>query len=188
MNEPARRLTVEQYLALEAAGDVRYEYLDGQVFAMAGGSPEHAAIAANVIGHLRGVLRDRPCHIFTSDAKVEIEATGLFTYPDVTVVCGDVQRSAKSKDTIINPLLLVEVTSESTEDGDRGGKFAHYRRIPTLREYLVIAQTERFIEHHVRRDDGAWVLTDVRNDATIALASVGGDLPLDEVYLKVALA
>ncbi len=184
--DPARRMSFDEYLALEAEGDVRHEYLDGEVFAMAGGSLEHAAIAGNVIGHLRGVLRDRPFQVFTSDAKVVIEATGLYTYPDVTIVCGEVQRSKKIEHAIVNPLLLVEVASESTEDWDRGGKFAHYRQIPSLREYLVISQTERFIEHHVRRDDGVWLLTDVRGDASIALASVPGRLPLLEVYLKVA--
>lgn len=187
MNEPARRMTLAEYLALEAGGEVRYEFLNGEVFAMAGGSPEHAAIAGNVIGHLRGVLRDRPCQVFTSDAKVAIEATGLFTYPDVTIVCGEVQRSKKVDAAIVNPVLLVEVTSDSTEDWDRGGKFAHYRQISSLREYLVISQTERFIEHHVRRDDGSWILTDVRGEASIALASVPGALPLDEVYLKIEL-
>lgn len=181
-------MTLAEYVALEASGNVRYEFLNGEVFAKAGGSPEHAAIAGNVIGHLGTVLRDRPCQVYTSDAKVEIEATGLFTYPDVTVVCGEVLRSKKVNDAIVNPLLLVEVTSESSEDWDRGGKFAHYRQIPSLREYLVISQSERFIEHHVRRDDGSWILTDVRGEATIALASVPGTLPVDEVYLKIVPA
>lgn len=178
-------MTLDEYLALERAGDVRYEYLDGEAFAMAGGTPQHAAIAGNILRHLGNVLRDRPCQVFTSDAKVAIDATGLYTYPDVTVVCGPLATAPTVQHAIANPLLLVEVTSDSTEDWDRGGKFAHYRRLSSLREYLVVSQTERYVEHHVRNDDGSWTLFDVRGDATLRLASVQADLPVAEIYLKV---
>ena len=187
MNVPASKMALAEYLALDKRADLKHEYVSGGAHAMAGGSIEHGAIAGNVIGHLRTVLRERPCQIFTSDVRVAVEETGLRTYPDVSVVCGEVARADDGRSTT-NPIVIVEVLSDSTADWDRGGKFAHYRRIPSLREYVVIAQDERFVEHHVRGDADLWTLRDVRGNGVIDLAALGCSLPLDEIYLKVAVA
>ncbi len=184
MNVPAVRMSLGEYLALDASGEVKHGYIDGAAYATAGGPVEHGAIAGNVIGHLRAMLRDRPCQVFTSDVRVAVEATGLRTYPDVSVVCGEPARTDDGL-SIINPIVLVEVLSESTADRDRGGKFAHYRRLASLREYVVIAQEERAVEHHVRGEGGLWTLRDIRGAGVVELASLGCALPLDEIYLKV---
>lgn len=186
MTQAAEHVSLEHYLALDV-GDVKHEYVGGMVHAMAGGTPEHGALAANVIRHLGSVLRDRPCHVYTSDVRVAIDATGLRTYPDVTIVFGNVERTDKDV-SVVNPILLVEVTSDSTSDWDRGGKFAHYRQIASLREYVVVNHRERLVEHHARTADDVWMLRDVRADGVVELTSLGCTLPLDEIYLKVELA
>lgn len=186
MTQGAAQVSLEQYLALDA-GEEKLEYVGGLAHAMAGGTPEHGALAANVIGHLRDVLRDRPCQVYTSDVRVAVEATGLRTYPDVTIVCGKVERTDKAI-SVVNPIVLVEVTSDSTADWDRGGKFAHYRQIPSLREYVVVNHHERLVEHHARGPDDTWTLRDVRADGVVELSSLGCALPLGEIYLKVEVA
>lgn len=184
MTQAAQRLRLEEYLGLDV-GDVKHEYVSGLVHAMAGGTPEHGALGANVIGHLRGALRDRPCQVYTSDVRIAVETTGLRTYPDVTIVCGEVKRT-DNEISVVNPIVLVEVTSPSTADWDRGGKFAHYRRIPSLREYVVVSHEEHLVEHHVRGPGDTWTLRDVRN-GVIDLASLRCSLPIEEIYLKVDL-
>jgi Uma2 family endonuclease len=186
MIQPAKRKTLEEYLELDR-GETKHEYLHGEVHAMAGGTPEHSELAANVIRHLGTVLRERPCRVYTSDIRVAIELTGLRTYPDAAVVCGDVRRTDNGN-SILNPILLVEVTSPSSADWDRGGKFAHYRRIPSLREYVVVSHEERLVEHHTRGDGGVWTLRDVAGPGVLELVSLGCALPLEEIYLKVVLA
>lgn len=123
MDVPAIRMSLGEYLALDASGEVKHEYVDGAAYAMAGGTIEHGAIAGNVIRHLGSMLRDRPCQVFTSDVRVAVDATGLRTYPDVSVVCGEIARTDDGL-SIVNPIVLFEVLSESTADWDRGGKFA----------------------------------------------------------------
>jgi Uma2 family endonuclease len=184
MVEPARELsyTFAEYIAIDEASDTRHEYVNGEILAMSGGTLEHSQLAANVIGELSAQLRGRPCAVYTSDARVRVLATGLATYPDVTVVCGSVERDPESKSTIVNPALIVEVLSDSTESYDREEKFAHYRRIPSLREYLLVSQHERRITHLSRNDDGSWTLRDVAGGAVVKLPSVGCELSLDEVY------
>lgn len=185
MMHVGKPITVEEYLDLDK-GEIKHEYVNGAVHAMAGGTLEHSAIAVNVGRHLGTALRERPCQVFGSDARVRVEETGLRTYPDVTVACGELERADRGI-SLVNPLVIVEVTSDSTEDWDRGGKFAHYRRIPSLREYLVINHAERLVEHHVRGEAGLWTLRDVRGSEVITLSSLSCTLPLDEIYLKVTL-
>ncbi len=184
--EPVTRHTYAEYLALESESPVRHEFVDGEICAMAGGTLEHSQIAANVIGHLRAALHARPCVVYTSDARVKVDATSMATYPDVGVVCGEVQRSAADKDAITNPIVIVEVLSDSTSDWDRGGKFDHYRRLASLREYVLVSQTERAVEHRVRNDDGSWTVRYFAARDAVTLASLECELPLDEVYFKVA--
>src|SRR5438067_352701 len=131
--------SAEEYLELEETADYKSEYFDGEVFAMAGGTPEHNLIAANLIGELRNQLEETPCRVYPSDQRVKIPDTGLYTYPDVTVVCADPQFEEPDRRAMLNPTLIVEVLSETTEAYDRGDKFAHYRRLSSLREYVMVA-------------------------------------------------
>lgn len=145
--------TFAEYLALEGASHTRHEYLNGEIFAMAGGTIEHGALAANAIGELRGGLRGRPCRVLTADVRVRVLAIGLSTYLDVSVVCGSIELDPEGANTVVNPVAIVEVLSDRTEAYDRGEKFAHYRRIPSLRDYLLVSQHEPWIEHYRRNDD-----------------------------------
>lgn len=183
MTEPARKLTYTfaEYLAMEAGSDTKHEYLDGEIYAMAGGTPEHSALAANTIGELIVALRGRPCRVYTSDLRIRVRATGLGTYPDASVVCGPLELDPEDKNTVTNPVVLVEVLSESTEAYDRGEKFRHYRRIPSLRDYLLVSQDEALIEHYTRNDDGTWTLHEVRPPESVRL-SIGCELPVAAIF------
>jgi len=139
VTSPAARLTEAEYLALERSAPFKSEFFDGEMFAMAGGSPMHSLMGANLIGELRSKLKGGPCRPFTSDLRIKIEATGLFTYPDVSVICGPLHFVEGTDDTVVNPTLIVEVLSDSTEAYDRGEKFQHYRQMPSLKEYLLLA-------------------------------------------------
>jgi Uma2 family endonuclease len=184
MSEPARlpHYTYDEYRRFEASSNVKHEYLDGQILAMAGGTPEHAALAATVIGQLERELVGRPCTIFTSDLRVRVVATGLATYPDVTVICGDLERDPDDRNNAVNPTLLVEVSSESTETYDRGEKSEHYRKIPSLREYLLVSHRERSIERWWRDASGQWQSERAGRGDTLRLAAVGVALAVDAVY------
>jgi Uma2 family endonuclease len=175
------RMTYAQYLEFERASDARHEYLRGEVFAMAGGSPEHARLTANLIRELGAALRGRPCAVFTSDARVRIEATDRATYPDVTVVCGRLEHAPEDPDSITNPVVIVEVLSDATEADDRGEKFAHYRRLVSLREYLLVSQRARRLEIYRRRGD-RWLLDEAGAGQILRLDSIEVDLAVDEVY------
>jgi Uma2 family endonuclease len=184
MAEPARKLacTFAEYLAIDEASEIRHEYVNGEVFAMAGGTLDHSRIGTNIARLLGNQLLGKRCAVFNSDARVRVRATGLATYPDVTVVCGAIERDPENEHTLTNPVVLVEVLSDSTEGYDREEKFSHYRRIPSLREYLLVSQRERLVEHLSRNADGTWTLRDVTPPAIVELPSIGCALPLDEVY------
>ncbi|AUX25731.1 hypothetical protein SOCEGT47_062800 [Sorangium cellulosum] len=184
MAEPARKLTFTfaEYLARERMSEGKHEYVNGEIFAMAGGTPEHGLIAVNVASVLRGQLVGRRCRVYNSDVRVRVQATGLATYPDVSVVCGPLERDAEDENSLLNPVVLVEVLSAGTEAYDRGEKFAHYQAIPTLREYVLVSYSRRRVEVLRRNEDGTWTLLDVRESGVAELASVGCSLPLDEVY------
>lgn len=177
------RFTYEAYLELEAEAGVKHEFLDGHVWAMAGGTVEHGAIAANVIASLHVQLRDRPCRVLTSDVRVRVRATGLTTYPDLTVVCGkpEIDPLDRKGETVLNPVVIVEVLSPSTEDYDRGEKLVHYKRVETLQEILLVAHDDRRIERW-RREGDVWVLEVARGEATVTLASIDAVLTLADVY------
>lgn len=180
---PAARQEVSyaDYLAAESASPVKHEFLRGEVWAMAGGTPEHGRLAANIIHEIRKGLGARPCVVYTSDVRVRIEATDRSTYPDVTVVCGKVETAADDPDAVTNPVVLVEVLSKDTEADDRGEKFAHYRHLTSLREYLLVAQRARRLELY-RREGERWVLSEAAPGGTITLESVGVVLDVDAVY------
>lgn len=181
---PRQRFTFVDYLALESISPVKHEYLDGEVWAMAGGTPDHAAIAINVAVALATALRSQPCRVFGADLRVRVKATGLATYPDLTVVCGKLETDPDDvgANTAVNPVLVVEVLSPSTEDYDRGEKLAHYKQIAGLREILFVAHEERRLELWTRGTGTAgWRLEVVRGEASLEL-SLGCTLSLDEVY------
>lgn len=180
--------TAAEYLALERDAPTRNEYLDGEIFAMAGASRRHNLICLNVGAELRAQLRERPCEVYTSEMRVKIAATGLYTYPDGVVVCGEPAFEDAEVDTLLNPTLLVEVLSKSTEDYDRGGKFEHYRTIESLREYVLVAQNKAQVVHYVRQDDGTWLLAEISGlEGRVILPSIEAELIMAEVYAKVKL-
>ncbi len=180
------RLTPAEYLAKERAATYRSEYFDGEMFAMAGGSPRHSLIKVNVVSELRARLRHSPCTAYDSDLRILVARTGLYTYPDASVICGPLEFEDEQHDSVLNPTLVVEVLSESTEAYDRGKKFSHYRQIPALREYLLVSQEEPKIERFLRNDDGSWTLTEAAGlDSNLPLPALGIKIALREVYDKV---
>jgi Uma2 family endonuclease len=183
------RLTPEEYLALERQATVKSEYVNGAVFAMAGASPRHVLIVTNVVAELRQQLKQRPCTVYSTYLRLQVRPTGLYTYPDVMVVCGTPQFDEVQQDTLLNPTVIVEVLSESTKDYDRGGKFQHYRTLTSLAEYLLIAQDTPHVEHFVRQPDNRWLLAETnRLEDTLHLPSITCDLALGEIYDKVDIS
>lgn len=178
---PLHRYTYREYLALEEGANVRHEFLDGAIYARAGGTPEHAAICVNVSTALAVQLRGRGCRVHSSDLRVRALASGLVTYPDVTVICARAEVDPEHRHTVTNPQVVVEVSSPGTAAYDRGEKLDHYRRIPTLREIVLIAHDERLVEVWRRDEAGAWTRTEARTGA-IELPSIGCTLDIAEVY------
>ena len=179
--------TPEQYLALERQASYKSEYVNGGIFAMAGASREHNQIAFNIAGELHGQLKNRPCLAYVNDMRVKVNATGLYTYPDVAALCGEPQFEDEQMDTLLNPSIIIEILSPSTEAYDRGDKFAHYRRLPSLMEYVLIAQDKIRVEHYIRQDR-RWVLTELDGlDDRLGLVSIQCEIPLREIYAKVDL-
>jgi len=173
-------VTYEEYLAFERASETKHEYVNGEAFAMAGGSREHARLAGALIAALGRGLEGKPCATFTSDVRVRIEATGRSTYPDVTVVCGKVEASAIDEDAITNPTVLVEVLSPSTEKDDRTDKWAHYRRPPSLREFVLVPSEDPRVEVYCREERG-WHYLELTT-GTLELVSIGVGIDLDALY------
>jgi Uma2 family endonuclease len=185
-SQAQKHYTPEEYLALERQAQCKSEYYAGEIFAMAGASRWHNLIVTNVLRELSTQLKGRPCTTYPSDMRVKVNPTGLYSYPDVTVVCGEAQFEDNQQDTLLNPTLIVEVLSESTEAYDRGGKFAHYRKLASLMEYVLIAQTKPHIEHYVRQPDNRWLLAEADSlHDSIHLPSIDCHLALAEVYDKV---
>jgi Uma2 family endonuclease len=173
-----------RFTTLDEQREVKHEVLDGHVWAMAGGTPEHAAIAGNITTMLNVQLRDRRCRVFSSDLRVRVRETGLGTYPDVTVVRGHIERDPDDRagNTVVNPRVLVEVLSKSNEDYDRNEKLSHYQRIPAVEEIVLVAFDRRELEIVRRLDDGTWTREVVSGDGVATLASISCELPLVEVY------
>lgn len=178
-----RLLTAHEYLALERSAEFKSEYLNGEMFAMAGASWEHTVIKDNLAGEARNQLKNGPCRVLTIDMRVKVNATGLYTYPDIVIVCEEPQFEDKVFDTLLNPRSVVEVLSDLTERYDRGAKFGHYRQVPTLQEYVLVAQDRPLVERYVRQPDDSWVLTVFdKLSQTFAFASVPARIPLADVY------
>lgn len=180
-----RLITPEEYLEAERASETKHEYYDGEIFAMAGVSENHVLIVGNTFASLHSQLRKRPCKAYSNDMRTRAIGKRFYTYPDIVVVCGTPKFEDNVFDTLINPTVLIEVLSASTEKYDRHEKFWHYRHIESLQEYLLISQGSVQIEHYIRQN-GEWVLRDVSElDTVIKLDSVDCTLALADVYEKV---
>ena len=184
--QPKSLYTPEEYLALERKAEYKSEYFAGEIFAMSGASERHNLIVGNVFAMLHIQLRKRPCRVYMSDMRVRVSPTGLYTYPDIVALCGEPQFDDEQKDTLLNPAVIIEVLSPSTEAYDRGEKFAHYRKLSSVAEYVLISQEKPHVEHFVRQPDNQWLLSETSNlhDA-VQLPSINCALALDEVYEKV---
>jgi Uma2 family endonuclease len=182
-SKPDRRITPEEYLEADRKADFKSEYLDGKVFAMSGASRRHNLIVGKLIVALGVQLRGRPCEVYPSDMRLRVPETGLYTYPDVTVVCGTPELLDGYFDVLLNPTVLVEVLSESTERTDRGRKAMHYRRIPSLEGYLLVSQEEPRVEAYRRMGEGEWRLTEAAGiDSSVTLDAIACTLALRDLY------
>lgn len=183
---PKTKLTVKDYLEFERNSEIKHEFFNGEIFAMSGAKRNHNKIVGNLSGLVWQHLKGKDCEFYPTDMRVFVPSTGLYTYPDLVVVCGEPQFQDDVFDTLLNPILLIEVLSDSTESYDRGKKFQHYRSIETLQEYVLVSQNEARIEKYVRHGDGFWLLSEaVGIDSEIEFASIGCRVALSEVYDKI---
>lgn len=183
---PKTKLTPQDYLALERKSEIKHEYFDGEIFAMAGAKFNHNKIVGNLTGLTWQNLKGKDCSVLPTDMRVFVPETGLYTYPDLVIVCGEPQFQDDVFDTLLNPIMLIEVLSESTEGYDRGKKFQHYRSIESLEEYILVSQDEAWIEKYVKHGDGFWLLSEaVGLDSIIEFSSIECEIALSEVYDKV---
>ncbi len=186
---PITRYTPDEYLEQDRRAEFRSEYLNGEIFAMAGASRAHNLIANNISTAFNLQLRAQPCETYASDMRVQTSPAGLYTFPDVVVVCSEPQFRDDRTDTLLNPTVIVEVLSPTTEAFDRGEKFAQFRRLPSLMGYLLVSQTQPHLEHFARTPEGLWLLSEADSLAKqITLASIGCTLLLSDVYSKVPFA
>ncbi len=181
-----RVISEAEYLATEAASPVKREYVNGEVVAMAGASPVHNAIASNLHIALGARLRGKPCRPYGSDLRIHVPDTGLYTYPDLSVVCGQMEFHPEDAMVVVNPRLLFEVLSPGTEAYDRGAKFGHYRHLASLAEYTLISQDIERVEHYVRAEGGAWILREYGLGDAVPLAALDIEITVDELYEGVA--
>jgi Uma2 family endonuclease len=177
------RYTYADYADLETYSVVKHEFADGEIYAMSGGTAEHSALAFRMLRALDDAVADRPCTVYASDLRIHIESVGLSTYPDGCVIWGPVQEyGAGPTSTALNPMILVEVTSDSSEDYDTGMKLDYYRAIPTLRDYIIVSHRERRITVHSRGADGIWNARTVTRGENVDVTSLGARLSVDEIY------
>lgn len=182
---PANYISPEEYLERERKAETRSEYVRGEIFAMAGASIRHGRIVRNLVSSLDTALAGGPCEVFSTDLRLAVNA-GMYAYPDVMVVCGDPVTIDKHHDTIINPVVIIEVLSDSTKNYDRGQKFPYYRMLPALKEYITVSQDEVHVERHVRGSAGEWILTELgKLEDALELQSVDVALPLSEIYRRI---
>ena len=180
------KMTVAQYLAFERASTLRHEFFRGEVFAMSGATVAHGRIVVNLIRQLSSSLNAGPCEVLGPDTRVRVSATGLYTYPDLLVACEPLEFDDDQRDTLLNPRVIIEVLSRSTEAYDRGTKFAHYRSLPSLREYVLVSQDQPLIERYTRLPEGTWELREFRGlETEFDLTAVPFRAPLSVLYERV---
>ena len=178
--------TPEEYLEYERKSEIRHEYIDGEIYEMAGANKRHNRISVNVVRLLDNQLLERDCNIYGSDMRVRITSIGKYTYPDVVAICGEEIFEDETEDTLLNPMLIVEVLSKSTEAYDRGGKFEYYQTIESFGEYVLITQEPFRVEQFVRKDRNVWTYFESRkSDDVVKLNSIGCELALRDIYHKV---
>jgi len=186
--QPSIRLTAEQYLFAERQSDTKSEYFDGEIFPMAVASREHNQISANLVRVLGNQLLDRPCSVYSSDMKVRIDKARKYTYPDLVIACQTERFEDEHRDVLLNPVVILEILSDSTEAYDRGRKFLHYQLLDSLAVYLLVSQDTPRIEMFTRREDGTWLYAEFHGlDAVVEIESIGCNLRLGDVYRKVDL-
>lgn len=183
---PIPRMSPEEFLEFERSSDERHEYRNGEIFAMSGAKRAHNLISVNLAAELRTGLKGRDCETYASDMRIWVGIAALYTYPDMVVVCGELQFLDTTQDTLVNPTVLIEILSESTEAYDRGRKFEYYRKIDSLKEYILIAQTHPYIEKYVKHGDGFWLLSEIAGiDSFLKIESIDCTIPLAEIYDKI---
>ena len=186
-SNPVTKVTEEQYLELDRAAEVRSEFLDGEMIAMSGGSTNHARLQQNISSELYNRLQGSGCEAFGSDLRLRVSAR-LYTYPDISVVCGKLRVADGHKDILLNPIVVFEILSPSTEKYDRGVKFQHYRTIDSLKDYVLIDQDQVRIEHYSRQTDNTWTLHDHEKiEEELKIDAIGASLPLSRIYDRVEL-
>jgi Uma2 family endonuclease len=177
------RYTYADYVAVELESSTKHEFLDGEIYAMAGGSEDHSALAAQVLRALGNAIGDRPCRVHTSDLRLYVEAVGLATFPDGSVICGPLQQHEPSpRATALNPTVLLEVTSDSSEDYDTGAKLEYYRTIPSLRDYIIVSHRERRLSIHSRGEGAEWTTRVAIAGGRVSVASLRIELIADDIY------
>jgi Uma2 family endonuclease len=185
-SNPKTLLTEDEYVAFERRAEFKSEYLAGEVFAMTGASRKHNLIATNIVAALHAQLRDRPCNVYANDMRVNVRSASHYAYPDVVVTCGEEQFADAELDTLLNPLVIIEVLSDSTEAYDRGKKFESYQFIESLTDYLLVSRHARRIEQFTRGGGRDWVYTEAHESGeAIRIRSIGCELRLEDAYLKV---
>ena len=184
--QPHTRYSPQEYLALERKATDKSEYFNGEIFAVSGAGEEHNLIVMNIAASLHNQFRGRPCKVYANDMRIKVSPTGLYTYPDVVAVCEDAQLEDAHLDTLLNPTVLIEVLSRSTEAYDRGEKAEHYRRLPSLAEYLLVSQDKPHLEHYLRQPDDRWLLSEISDmHALVSLPAIACTLALAAVYDRV---
>jgi Uma2 family endonuclease len=184
--QPIHRLTEAEYLEIERCAECKSEYLDGEIIAMSGGTHAHSLIACNLIRAIGNQLEGSPCTVYNSDMRIKVQMAGLYTYPDVSILCSQAELEDEHDDVLLNPAVILEVLSDSREAYDRGKKFELYRRLPSLREYLLVNQHEPLIEQFIRQPGGEWLLRDVAGlEGKLSFPSVGITIAMADVYSKI---
>lgn len=183
---PANYISPEEYLERERKAETRSEYIRGEIFAMAGASIRHGRIISNLTRELGNRLIHSPCEVFSTDLRLAVDPAGMYTYPDVMVICGEPVTIDKHHDTIVNPVVIVEVLSDSTKNYDRGQKFQYYRTLSSLKEYVTVAQDEIHVEHHIRGNAREWILTEFEKlEDVVEFESIDVSLALSEIYRRI---
>jgi Uma2 family endonuclease len=184
-SNPVTKVSAEEYLALDRAAELRSEFLDGEIVAMSGGSMRHAVLQVNLIGEVRAALRGTSCQAFNSDLRIRVSSR-MYTYPDLTVVCGKPMLADERQDILLNPTVIFEVLSPSTEHYDRGVKLRHYRSIDSLQDYILVSQDQVRIERYTRRDANTSTFRDYQGpNETLLIESIGTSLPLTSIYERI---
>lgn len=181
-------MTAEQYLAFERTSEVKHEFFNGAIFAMAGASKAHNLISSNLVRVIGNELVDRPCSVYSSDMRVKSEGAKKYSYPDLVATCQDEAFEDEQEDTLLNPRLIIEILSNSTEGYDRGDKFFHYRQIESFVEYVLVSQKSSHVERYVRQADNTWLYSEYKSlDEKVELSSIGCEVSLGDIYNKVGL-